>query len=184
MRLSVSGADELMEGKNLLLGVGLGQFSSRAAILTSGSGTSVNLPRFLVDTSTYYERFMKLPPSAADCVTRRRLTKKQEQETIINRSDRSTYPEEKSVQTSGAIPNCLHCSRRHETLLSGPMHRRRQVVPPSNSPTFSHWWQVRHGRPDWVQMKLSFRQIRPPIAHLRIVPCWRRRLEQFVYFSV
>ena len=60
-RLSVTGALELMQGKNLLLGVGLGQFSSRAAILSSGSGTSVNLPKILVDTSTYYERFMKLP---------------------------------------------------------------------------------------------------------------------------
>jgi hypothetical protein len=60
-RLSVNGAFELMEGKNLLLGVGLGQFSSRAAILSSGSGTSVNMPNMLVDSSTYYERFMKLP---------------------------------------------------------------------------------------------------------------------------
>jgi hypothetical protein len=60
-RLSVTGAVELMQGKNLLLGVGLGQFSSRAAILTAGSGTSVNLPKILLDTSTYYEQFMKLP---------------------------------------------------------------------------------------------------------------------------
>jgi hypothetical protein len=60
-RLSVTGAVEMMEGKNLLLGVGLGQFSSRAAILSSGSGASFNLPKMLVDTSTYYERFMKLP---------------------------------------------------------------------------------------------------------------------------
>jgi hypothetical protein len=60
-RLSVTGAVELMQGKNLLLGVGLGQFSSRAAILTSGSGTSVNLSNSMLDASTYYERFMKLP---------------------------------------------------------------------------------------------------------------------------
>jgi hypothetical protein len=34
------------------------------------------------------------------------LTKGKEQETIIiNRSGRSTYPEEKSVQTSGATPD-------------------------------------------------------------------------------
>jgi hypothetical protein len=59
-RLAVSGAVELMEGKNLLLGVGLGQFSSRAAILTSG-GTSVHMPKILLDSSTYYERFMKMP---------------------------------------------------------------------------------------------------------------------------
>jgi hypothetical protein len=60
-RLAVTGAVELMQGKNLLLGVGLGQFSSRAAILTSGSGSSVNLPKILLDSSTYYEQFMKLP---------------------------------------------------------------------------------------------------------------------------
>ena len=60
-RVAVTGAVELLEGKNLLLGVGLGQFSSRAAILSSGGGTSVDLPKILVDTSTYYERFMKLP---------------------------------------------------------------------------------------------------------------------------
>jgi hypothetical protein len=61
-RLSVTGAVELMQGKNLLLGVGLGQYSSRAAILSSGSGTrTVTLPKILVGTSTYYERFMKLP---------------------------------------------------------------------------------------------------------------------------
>jgi hypothetical protein len=60
-RLAVTGAIELMEGKNLLLGVGLGQFSSRAAILTSGSGTSIKLPKILEDTSTNYDRFMKLP---------------------------------------------------------------------------------------------------------------------------
>jgi hypothetical protein len=60
-RLSVTAALELMRGKNLLFGVGLGQFSSRAAIMSSGGGTTVNLPKILMDTSTYYERFMKLP---------------------------------------------------------------------------------------------------------------------------
>ena len=36
----------------------------------------------------------------------KRLTKSEEKETIIiNCSDRSTYPEEKSVQRSGATPN-------------------------------------------------------------------------------
>jgi hypothetical protein len=50
-----------------------------------------------------------LPPAAADRASRRRLTKGKEQETIIiNRSGGSTYPEEKSVQTSGAS----HVSRR------------------------------------------------------------------------
>src|ERR1700728_907097 len=46
-----------------------------------------------------------LQPAAADRASRRRLTKGKEQDTIIiNRSGRSTYPEEKSVQTSGATP--------------------------------------------------------------------------------
>ena len=46
-----------------------------------------------------------LPASPADRGTRRRLTKTEEKETIIiNRSGRSTHPEEKSVQTSGATP--------------------------------------------------------------------------------
>jgi hypothetical protein len=46
-----------------------------------------------------------LTPSASDCAARRRLTKSEDKETIIiNRSGRSTYPEEKSVQTSGATP--------------------------------------------------------------------------------
>jgi hypothetical protein len=61
-RLAVTGAVEVMQGKNLLLGVGLGQYSSRAAILNSGSGTkTVNMPKSLVDTSTYYDRYMTLP---------------------------------------------------------------------------------------------------------------------------
>ena len=44
-----------------------------------------------------------LPPAGADCPAPRRLTKTKEEETIIiNRSARSTYPEEKSVSRSGA----------------------------------------------------------------------------------
>jgi hypothetical protein len=60
-RLSVTAALEMMRGKNLLFGVGLGQFSSRAAILSSGGTTTVKLPKILEGSSTYYERFMKLP---------------------------------------------------------------------------------------------------------------------------
>jgi hypothetical protein len=47
-----------------------------------------------------------LTPKASDCTAgKKRLTKSEEQETIIiNRSDRSTHPEEKSVRTSGATP--------------------------------------------------------------------------------
>ena len=55
-----------------------------------------------------------LPPSASDRAARRRLTKSEEKETIIiNRSGRSTYPEEKSVRTSGATPEQeLEATRR------------------------------------------------------------------------
>ena len=47
-----------------------------------------------------------LPPAAGDCTAGRRLTKSEEEETIIiNRPGESTYPEEKSVLTSGATPD-------------------------------------------------------------------------------
>ena len=47
-----------------------------------------------------------LTPSASDCAARRPLTKSEEEETIIiNRPGRSTYPDEKSVLTSGATPD-------------------------------------------------------------------------------
>src|SRR6516165_8711113 len=53
-----------------------------------------------------------LPPAGADCPARRRLTKTKEEETIIiNRSGRSTYPEEKSVSRSGATPHQLPVPR-------------------------------------------------------------------------
>ena len=46
-----------------------------------------------------------LPLNAADCACSRPLTKNEDEETItINRPGRSTYPEEKSVLTSGATP--------------------------------------------------------------------------------
>jgi hypothetical protein len=68
-----------------------------------------------------------LPPSASDCTARRRLTKSKEKETIIiNRSGRSTYPEEKSVQTSGATPVVASASSSmigagiHAAATSGP----------------------------------------------------------------
>ncbi len=53
-----------------------------------------------------------LPATPADRGTRRRLTKTEDQETIIiNRSGRSTHPEEKSVRTSGATPIGGHMKR-------------------------------------------------------------------------
>jgi hypothetical protein len=49
-----------------------------------------------------------LPLNAADCACSRLLTKNEDEETItINHPGRSTYPEEKSVLTSGATPLCI-----------------------------------------------------------------------------
>jgi hypothetical protein len=45
-----------------------------------------------------------LTPAASGCAARRRLKSEEKDTIIINRSGRSTYPEEKSVQTSGATP--------------------------------------------------------------------------------
>ena len=46
-----------------------------------------------------------LTPTASDRGAGRRLTKREDQDTIIiNRPDRPTYPDEKSVLTSGATP--------------------------------------------------------------------------------
>src|SRR6266404_2405251 len=54
-----------------------------------------------------------LPATPADCPTWRGLTKSEEEETIIiNRLDRSTDPDEKSVLTSGATPYIIGSSRR------------------------------------------------------------------------
>lgn len=61
-RLAVLGAITMMtDPKNLLMGVGVGQFSSRAAIFTSGFGTTVKLPSEFIDTSTYYDMYMHHP---------------------------------------------------------------------------------------------------------------------------
>ncbi|MGH9648198.1 MAG: hypothetical protein ACRD4E_15415, partial [Bryobacteraceae bacterium] len=52
------------------------------------------------------------------------MTKIKEEETIINRSDRSTYPNEKSVLTSGATPFDTDAFR----LLASEASRYRHVV--------------------------------------------------------
>jgi hypothetical protein len=44
-----------------------------------------------------------LPPAAADRASGVRLTKSEEK-IIVNHPDRSTHPDEKSVQRSGATP--------------------------------------------------------------------------------
>ena len=54
-----------------------------------------------------------LTPTASDRGTRSRLTKtKDAEKIIINRQGRSTYPEEKSVLTSGATPHFLEQLQR------------------------------------------------------------------------
>src|SRR5579872_1680537 len=77
-----------------------------------------------------------LPAALADCPTCRELTKSEEEETIIiNRPGTSTYPEEKSVLTSGATPVC--CTRAHR--VSKPFLM-------SVTPAASHIW-VPLGKP-------------------------------------
>jgi hypothetical protein len=67
------------------------------------------------DFLTRRENQELLPLNAADRACRRPLTKMKDEETItIHRPGRSTYPEEKSVLTSGTTPedrrrNCLKC---------------------------------------------------------------------------
>jgi hypothetical protein len=66
-----------------------------------------------------------LPLNAADCAWSRPLTKSEDEETItINRPGRSTYPEEKSVLTSGATPN--YSNRRHVHSIP-PRYKRLEV---------------------------------------------------------
>lgn len=58
-RMVTLSAVEVMSGpKNLLLGVGLGQYSSRAALITSGNYLSTELPRSLTGTSDYFRDFI------------------------------------------------------------------------------------------------------------------------------
>ena len=54
-RMAVEGGAEIVaDAKNMLLGTGIGQFCSRAALITSGSYLSVPLPTFLTSQSDYY----------------------------------------------------------------------------------------------------------------------------------
>lgn len=51
-----TGAEILSDPKNLLLGTGLGQYSSRAALITTNEFLQVKLPPVLVGKSGYYRR--------------------------------------------------------------------------------------------------------------------------------
>jgi hypothetical protein len=63
---------------------------------------------YAVDFSTPQPKNLEpelLPATPADCPTGRELTQSEDEETIIiNRPDRSTYPDRESVLTSGATP--------------------------------------------------------------------------------
>ncbi|MCE9544634.1 MAG: hypothetical protein K8T25_03830 [Planctomycetia bacterium] len=59
-RLAVEGGLSVLENpKNLLLGTGLGQFSSRAALMTSNDYLTFELPPMLVGKSTYYSQYIE-----------------------------------------------------------------------------------------------------------------------------
>jgi len=55
--MAVSEARKILDDpKNLLIGTGLGQYSSRAALITSGQFLSVHLPAFMTGESGYFRR--------------------------------------------------------------------------------------------------------------------------------
>ena len=58
-RLSVDGARPILsDPKNLILGTGIGQYSSRAALVSSGEFLSVSLPSVVVGQSLYFRRYL------------------------------------------------------------------------------------------------------------------------------
>ena len=55
-RLALEGAVSILEEpKNLLIGTGLGQYSSRAALISSDEYLNIKLPRFLTGRSDYFD---------------------------------------------------------------------------------------------------------------------------------
>ena len=58
-RLAADGARSILsDPKNLVLGTGMGQYSSRAALVTSGEFLSVSLPSVAVGQSYYFRRYL------------------------------------------------------------------------------------------------------------------------------
>jgi branched-subunit amino acid transport protein len=55
---TLSAVEILSYPKNLLMGVGMGQYGSRAALITSGTYLTVELPRMFVDESEYYRTYI------------------------------------------------------------------------------------------------------------------------------
>lgn len=56
--VTLSAVEILSSPKNLLLGVGMGQYSSRAALISSGEYLTFQLPQTLVGRSEYYRTFI------------------------------------------------------------------------------------------------------------------------------
>jgi hypothetical protein len=56
--VTVAAGEILSSPKNMLLGAGIGQFGSRAALITSGEYLSIPLPKMLVGESEYYREFV------------------------------------------------------------------------------------------------------------------------------
>lgn len=57
--VTLSAAEIMSSPKNLLLGVGMGQFGSRAALIATGEYLSFELPHRLTGESTYYHDFIR-----------------------------------------------------------------------------------------------------------------------------
>jgi hypothetical protein len=59
-RMALEGASSIMtEPKNFLIGTGLGQYSSRAALISSNEYLSVKLPQFMIGHSEYYDEHIR-----------------------------------------------------------------------------------------------------------------------------
>jgi hypothetical protein len=59
--VTISAVEIVSQPKNFLLGTAMGQFGSRAAMISSGEYLSMELPKALVGESEYYRQYM-LPP--------------------------------------------------------------------------------------------------------------------------
>jgi hypothetical protein len=59
-RMAMRGAEEILSSpKNMILGAGMGQFASRAALISSGEHVSAQLPPWLLGRSDYYRMHLR-----------------------------------------------------------------------------------------------------------------------------
>jgi catechol 2,3-dioxygenase-like lactoylglutathione lyase family enzyme len=91
---------------------------------------------YAVDFSSPRSHAELLPPFGCETAPwGRALTKTEENETIIiNRSDRSTYPDQKSVLRSGATPDVARSAAFYDAVL-GALGMRRVMQLPENEGT-------------------------------------------------